>query len=807
MNLLTLIKCGLDNHSAAVETLVEHLGKYTVGLKNIDLTTIATAVIDSHFEGMTETDANDSIIMNARPLTSHHSDYHIFIGRVFYDTIYLADVHKALNYDNRVSENELLAAAIRYGVKLGHLDARLADDRFNFVALSTAIQPERTNGMTYLGVQTIYDRYSQHQDGIRYESMQSMWMRISMGLAINEDDPTKRAIEFYHLLSNFDYMASTPTLFNAGTVHPQLSSCYLTTIADDLYEIYTAMRENAMLSKFAGGIGNDWSAVRALNSHIKGTNGKSQGTVPFLKVANDTAVAVNQGGKRKGAICAFLTTWHLDIEEFLDLRKNTGDDRRRTHDMNTANWVPDEFMRRVFNDEQWTLFTPSEVPELNELYGEQFAERYRYYEAHAAELGLMHKVVLAKDLWRRMLSMLFETGHPWINFKDVCNLRSPQRHVGVVHSSNLCTEITLNTSAEEIAVCNLGSINWVNHIKDGKINAAKLERTIATAVRMLDNVIDINYYPVDKARTSNMRHRPVGLGMMGFQDALYILGIPYGSDAAVEFADTSAELFGYYATKASALLARERGSYPSFEGSSWSKGQVAYDTIEEACRQRGEGYHDVDMSTQLGQAAWDELRELVRGGMRNSNVTAIAPTATIANIIGVTQSIEPTFENIYVKSNLSGEFTQISKYLVAALEKEGLWSVDMSNQIKENDGKLTGIPGIPKYLVDLFATAFEVHPKYIIDAGSRRQKWLDQSQSLNLYVDKADGRVLDRIYKMAWIKMLKTTYYLRAKGATSAEKSTGTKSKLTAVAVNTAPVANPVPQACSIDNPECEACQ
>lgn len=812
MNLLTLIKSGLTNRDEAIITLVEHLGKYTVGLKNIKLAAIATIVVDSYFEGMTEEDAEESVVINSRPFTSEHSDYSIFIGRVFYDTKYLKDVHKALSFDKRVPEYDLFSPAIRHGVKLGHLDPRLIDGRYDFVALTAAIRGDRTNDMTLLGVQTLFDRYSQHDGGVRYESIQSLWMRISMGLAINEKEPTEAAIDFYNVLSVFDYMASTPTLFNAGTLRPQLSSCYLTTIEDDLYNIYSSMRDNAMLSKWAGGIGNDWSKVRALNSHIRGTNGKSQGTVPFLKVSNDTAIAVNQGGKRKGAICAYLTTWHLDIEEFLDLRKNTGDDRRRTHDMNTANWVPDEFMRRVFLDKDWTLFTPSEVPELNELFGNAFEARYKYYEEHAAELGLLHKVVRAKDLWRKMLSMLFETGHPWITFKDVCNIRSPQQHAGLVRSSNLCTEITLNTSIEEIAVCNLGSINLVNHIENGKINRAKLERTISIAVRMLDNVIDINFYPVEAARTSNLRHRPIGLGMMGFQDALYTLGIPYGSDEAIKFADESAELFGYYATRASALLARERGSYGSFEGSTWSKGKVALDTLADAIAMRGTDFAEVNTDTVLGQEAWDEVRELVRGGMRNSNVTAIAPTASIANIVGVTQSIEPTFENIYVKSNLSGEFTQISKYLVAALEREGLWSEEMSNAIKDNEGKLTGIEGIPQYLVDLFATAFEVHPKYIIECASRRQKWLDQAQSLNLYIADADGKKLDRIYKMAWIRLLKTTYYLRAKGATSAEKSTSSKSKLTAVAVPVAPatdfsVAAPIPGACSIDNPDCEACQ
>ena len=694
--------------------------------------------------------------------------------------------------------------------------------------MAAAIQPERSNQFTYLGLQTLFDRYFIHSDGVRFELPQLFFMRVSMGLSLNEENREERAIEFYNLLSSFDYMASTPTLFNSGTLRPQLSSCYLTTIADDLYNIYGAMRDNAMLSKWAGGLGNDWTPVRALNSYIKGTNGKSQGVVPFLKVANDTAVAVNQGGKRKGAVCAYLETWHLDIEEFLELRKNTGDDRRRTHDMNTANWVPDLFMQRVFEDAEWTLFTPSETPDLHDLTGAEFAERYAYYEGIAKETNMLHKKVRAKDLWRKMLSMLFETGHPWITFKDVCNLRSPQQHVGVVHSSNLCTEITLNTNEDEIAVCNLGSINLVQHVQGGVLDREKLARTVKTAVRMLDNVIDINYYAVPQARNSNLKHRPVGMGIMGFQDALYEMKLAYGSEAAVEFADESMEVISYYAISTSSDLAVERGTYETFKGSLWDQGILPIDSLDIVQKARPDRMFEVDRTMRLD---WDTLRTKVqKDGMRNSNVMAIAPTATISNICGVSQSIEPTFQNLYVKSNLSGEFTVINPYLVRALKDRGLWDSVMVNDLKHFEGSVQKITRIPEELKAIFATAFEVEPRWIVDAASRRQKWIDQAQSLNLYISGANGKKLDMTYKMAWLRGLKTTYYLRALGATSAEKSTINTGALNAVkpaTVAAAPVAAvaqeakpvvsaeeegfanaaPVPQACSIDNPDCEACQ
>ena len=631
-------------------------------------------------------------------------------------------------------------------------------------------------------------------------------MRVAMGLSINEENREEKAIEFYNLLSSFDYMSSTPTLFNSGTIHSQLSSCYLTTVPDDLHGIYGAIQDNAMLSKWAGGLGNDWTPVRGLGSHIKGTNGKSQGVVPFLKVVNDTAVAVNQGGKRKGAVCSYLETWHVDIEEFLELRKNTGDDRRRTHDMNTANWVPDLFMKRVFEGKPWTLFSPNDTPDLHDLFGKAFEERYEHYESltQSGEIEFFKKVD-AGELWKKMLSMLFETGHPWVTFKDACNLRSPQQHTGVVHSSNLCTEITLNTSQEEIAVCNLGSVNLTHHLKDGKLDQEKLERTINTAIRMLDNVININYYAVGAAENSNMKHRPIGLGIMGFHDSLYMLKVPYASDEAVEFADRSMEAVSYYAIKASSDLAKERGTYSSYEGSLWSKGVLPIDSVAYLKENRGDSYAEVDQSTSLD---WDSLRELVLSqGMRNSNVMAIAPTATIANITGVSQSIEPTYQNLYVKSNLSGEFTVANLHLVNALKEEGLWDSVMVNDLKYYDGSVKEVSRVPEQIKSVYATAFEVEPRWLVDAASRRQKWIDQSQSLNLYIDEPNGKKLDVMYRMAWLRGLKTTYYLRSRGATTTEKSTIATGELNAVSASQEPTTGEAPDACSVLDPDCEACQ
>ncbi len=706
---------------------------------------------------------------------------------------------------------------IKRGIEAELLDEKLA--QFDLSRLGAALKADRDLQFDYLGLQTLYDRYFLHIDETRIELPQAFFMRVAMGLALGEIDREARAIEFYNVLSSFDFMSSTPTLFNAGTRRSQLSSCYLTTVADDLDGIYEALKENALLSKFAGGLGNDWTRVRALGSYIKGTNGKSQGVVPFLKVVNDTAVAVNQGGKRKGAVCAYLESWHLDMEEFLELRKNTGDDRRRTHDMNTANWIPDLFMRRVMEGGDWTLFSPSTCPDLHDKFGRDFELAYTAYEAKVdrGEIKLFKRMP-AKDLWRKMLSMLFETGHPWITFKDACNIRSPQQHVGVVHSSNLCTEITLNTNDHEIAVCNLGSVNLVQHLKDGQLDHVKLKATVSTAMRMLDNVIDINYYAVKKARDSNLRHRPVGLGIMGFQDSLYQLRVPYASDAAVEFADRSMEAVCYYAYMASTDLAAERGRYSSYRGSLWDRGVLPLDSLDLLAEARG-GYVDVDRSQTLD---WESLRARIQEhGMRNSNCVAIAPTATISNIVGVDASIEPCFGNLSVKSNLSGEFTVVNEYLVRDLKRLGLWDDVMVMDLKHFDGSLRPIDRVPEELKRLYATAFEVEPTWLVEAAARRQKWIDQAQSLNIYMAGASGKKLDDTYKLAWQRGLKTTYYLRTMGATHAEKSTVTHGALNAVsmgggggsvmAANTMAAQEETPGSdvkfCSIDNPDCEACQ
>ena len=704
--------------------------------------------------------------------------------------------HIDLRYDEYFPEYVQLA------IKLQFLDKELAS--FDLAKLASALKPERDRNFQFLGLQTLYDRYFLHRGGVRFELPQAFFMRVAMGVAVREIDRDARAIEFYELLSSFDFMCSTPTLFNAGTLRPQLSSCFLTTISDDLDGIFKAIKDNALLSKYAGGLGNDWSSVRGLGAHINGTNGESQGLVPFLKVVNDTAIAVNQGGKRKGAVCGYLETWHIDLEEFLDLRKNTGDDRRRTHDMNTANWVPDLFLERVEADGNWTLFSPDETPDLHDLYGAVFAERYAFYEAKAQRGEIrVTKTLRAVELWRRMLTMIFETGHPWITFKDPCNLRSPQQHLGVVHSSNLCTEITLNTSNKEIAVCNLGSVNLANHVTPTGIDEGRLKKTITTAMRMLDNVIDINYYTVPEARHSNLRHRPVGLGIMGYQDALYALRVPFSSPEAVRFADTSMELVSFHAISASVSLAAERGRYPSFEGSLWSQGILPLDSIELLQRSRK---HEL----QVGRTStldWPALRKQVKTvGMRNSNTLAIAPTATISNICGVTQSIEPTYQNLFVKSNMSGDFTVVNASLVHDLKRAGLWDEVMISDLKYFDGSLGPIDRVPDDLKRLYATSFEIEPTWLIQAAAQRQKWIDQAQSLNLYLSQPSGRKLDALYREAWHAGLKTTYYLRSRSATHVEKSTMTRTdgKLNAVSMN-APAGSP--KLCAITDPTCEACQ
>ncbi|WP_390827238.1 ribonucleoside-diphosphate reductase subunit alpha [Lentzea alba] len=751
------------------------------------------------YDGITDAELALAPIMAARTMVEQDPDYSYVSARLLLDKLRAEACGVPLNHAEMTERYpDYFLSFVNYGIELGQLDPRLAS--FDLVRLGAALDASRDLNFQFLGLQTLYDRYFLHHDGRRYELPQAFFMRVAMGLALEEDDRDARAIEFYELLSSFDFMCSTPTLFNSGTTRPQLSSCFLTTVDDDLAAIFHGISNNALLSKFAGGLGNDWTPVRGIGAHIKGTNGKSQGVVPFLKVANDTAVAVNQGGRRKGAVCAYLETWHIDVEEFLDLRKNTGDERRRTHDMNTANWVPDEFLRRVRANGQWTLFSPDEVPDLHDAFGDEFAAKYRAYEEKAAngEIKVFRRLP-AVDLWRRMLTMLFETGHPWITFKDPCNLRSPQQHSGVVHSSNLCTEITLNTTIDEVAVCNLGSVNLAQHVTENGIDHARLEKTVRTAVRMLDNVIDVNYYTIPEARNSNLKHRPVGLGLMGFQDALFTLGTPMASEEAVEFADRSMEEISYYAISASAELAQERGAYQSFEGSLWSRGILPIDSVEILAATRAEGELAQDRSSTLD---WAAVREKVKRGMRNSNVMAIAPTATIANITGVNQSIEPLYRNLYVKSNMSGDFTVINPDLVRALKQRKLWDERMISDLKLHDGSLGAIDRVPPFLKALYATAFEVDSSWLIEAGSRRQKWIDQAQSLNLYLAQPSGRKLDELYQLAWVRGLKTTYYLRTQSATHVEKSTlqGTDGKLNAVSPVT-------PDACSITDPDCEACQ
>jgi ribonucleoside-diphosphate reductase alpha chain len=794
----------LERLEALVRASCEGLGD------QVDPQAILKAALRDLYDGIPAEEVAKSLVLAARTLIEQDPAYSQVTARLLLDQIRKEILgESATQADMHTRYAGYFPGFIQRGIEAELLDPRMG--QYDLARLGQALQADRDLQFQYLGLQTLYDRYFLHSDGHRIELPQAFFMRVAMGLALQEIDREARAIEFYNVLSTFDFMSSTPTLFNAGALRSQLSSCYLTTVADDLDGIYEAIKENALLSKFAGGLGNDWTNVRALGSYIKGTNGKSQGVVPFLKVVNDTAVAVNQGGKRKGAVCAYLETWHLDVEEFLELRKNTGDDRRRTHDMNTANWIPDLFMKRVIEGGEWTLFSPSDCPDLHDLYGKAFEKAYTAYEGRAArgELKLFRKVP-AQTLWRKMLTMLFETGHPWITFKDPSNIRSPQQHAGVVHSSNLCTEITLNTNGGEIAVCNLGSVNLANHMAQGAdgiwaLDTDKVRRTVRVAMRMLDNVIDINYYAVKKARDSNLRHRPVGLGIMGFQDCLHRMRVPYASQDAVDFADRSMEAVCYHAYWASTELAEERGRYSSFHGSLWDRGILPQDSLRLLAEERG-GHVEVDASATLD---WDALRQRIRQhGMRNSNCVAIAPTATISNIVGVSASIEPNYKNLYVKSNLSGEFTVVNDQLVNDLKARGLWDEVMVADLKYFDGSLARIDRIPADLRALYATSFEVDPSWLVEAAARRQKWIDQAQSLNLYVAEPSGKKLDETYKLAWLRGLKTTYYLRTMGATSAEKSTGRGGELNAVPVAAGEAAaEAAAKFCSIDNPECEACQ
>ncbi|BAT61819.1 ribonucleoside-diphosphate reductase 1 subunit alpha [Variibacter gotjawalensis] len=792
------------------------------GLDGVSIEAVLTEAHRNLYDGITLDELAQAPILAARTLIETEPNYAKVSARLLLDKLRREALSFVSGTPEQATQAEMAArypdyflGYVKTGIASDLLDPELA--RFDLPRLAAALKPERDLQFDYLGFQTLYDRYFLHVRGHRFELPQAFFMRVSMGLALREIDREARAIEFYDLISSFDFMASTPTLFNSGTQRPQLSSCFLTTVPDDLDSIFKSIKDNALLAKYSGGLGNDWTAVRGLGAHIKGTNGESQGIVPFLKVANDTAIAVNQGGKRKGAVCAYLETWHIDIEEFLDLRKNTGDDRRRTHDMNTANWIPDLFMQRVEARGQWTLFSPDETPELHDLYGKDFRTAYEAYEAKAdrGEMKVFRRVA-AVDLWRKMLTMLFETGHPWITFKDACNLRSPQQHAGVVHSSNLCTEITLNTSADEVAVCNLGSVNLAAHVTRDGLDQARLARTVKTAMRMLDNVVDINFYTIPEARRSNLRHRPVGLGIMGFQDALEKLRLPTVSEEAVTFADTSMEAVSYYAISASVDLAAERGRYPSFDGSLWSRGILPIDSLAILSEARD---GDVELDTAMTMD-WEKLRRrVVTTGMRNSNCMAIAPTATISNIVGVSQSIEPSYSQLYVKANMSGDFTVVNASLVRDLKERGLWDEVMVSDLKYYDGKLAAIDRIPADVKALYATSFEIETSWLIRAAARRQKWIDQGQSLNLYIAQPSGRKLDEAYRQAWRLGLKTTYYLRALAATHVEKSTvkktdGKLNGVSAVAVaapalSDAPLQNGVeaPNACSINDPTCEACQ
>lgn len=803
-----------------IDRLEKVINEACADLSGVDSQKVITETKRNLYDGIREAELYHAPILAARSMIEYDPAYSQVCARLLLDKLRMEVLTFIYGINTNATQGEMaeqygdyFKQYIKTAVTAELLDPEL--EKFDLDKITAALLPERDLQFQYLGLQTLYDRYFLHIEDNRIELPQAFFMRVAMGLALREIDREEKAIEFYRLLSSFDFMSSTPTLFNSGTRRSQLSSCYLTTVADDLEGIYKSFKDNALLAKYSGGLGNDWTRVRGMGAYIKGTNGKSQGLIPFLKVANDTAVAVNQGGKRKGAVCAYLETWHIDVEEFLDLRKNTGDERRRTHDMNTANWIPDLFMERVYNDEQWTLFSPNDAIELHECYGEAFKTIYEEYEdkAQRGEIKLFKKV-RALDLWRKMLTMLFETGHPWMTFKDPCNIRSPQSHAGVVHSSNLCTEITLNTSDQETAVCNLGSINLVAHLEDNNgvisINQQKLERTINTAMRMLDNVIDINFYNIPEARRSNLKHRPVGMGIMGFQDALFNLKIPYGSKAAVDFADHSMEIISYHAIQASTNLAEERGSYPSFNGSLWSQGILPIDSVKllEQARTKlrlpevaaASMLAGMDKSMQLD---WTALRERVkRVGMRNSNTMAIAPTATISNICGVSQSIEPVYQNLFVKSNLSGDFTVVNRIMVEHLKSLGIWDEVMILDLKYYDGSLQQIERIPQAIKELYATAFEIDSSWLIEAASRRQKWIDQGQSLNLYIAQANGKKLDELYRLAWERGLKTTYYLRSSSASHVEKSTLTRTdgKLNAVS-------SIQPQACSIDDPDCEACQ
>jgi ribonucleoside-diphosphate reductase alpha chain len=722
------------------------------------------------FDGASTSDIERALILSATAFIERDPDYSKLSAKLFLQRLYKEAMEVSVNEDTIDAEyRRTFIDGIKFGTENNYLDKRLLE--FDLEKLSNSLSLEKDDLFQFIGIQTLYERYFLKDNERRFELPQAFWMRVAMGTAMNEKDKEARALEFYNILSSMEFVSSTPTLFHSGTPHPQLSSCYLTTISDDLSHIFKCVGDNAQLSKWSGGLGNDWTNIRATGSRINSTNVDSQGVIPFLKIANDVTVAINRSGKRRGATCAYLETWHLDIEDFLDLRRNTGDDRRRTHDMNTANWIPDLFMKRVVEEKEWTLFSPEEVPNLHESYGSKFEEVYTNYE-NQIESGKIKKFkkIHAPDLWKKMLTRIFETGHPWITFKDPCNIRSPQDHVGVVHSSNLCTEITLNTSPEETAVCNLGSINLEKHITlDGKLDRELLQKTVKTAIRMLDNVIDLNFYPTIEARNSNLKHRPIGLGIMGLQDVFFKLNLPFESPKALNFSDQLLEFISYNAILTSSELAKERGSYESFNGSKWDRGIFPLDTLSLLEKERKE---NIEIN-KIASLKWEEVRAKVKKyGMRNSNTMAIAPTATISNIAGCFPCIEPIYKNIYVKSNISGEFTVVNSYLVSDLKKLNLWSKDMLDKIKYSDGNLDKIDEIPEQLKNKYKEAFSIDPFMLLKHSAVRGKWIDQSQSTNIFMQGGSGKLLSEIYITAWKLGLKTTYYLRTLAASQIEKST-----------------------------------
>ncbi len=801
--------------------------------EDVSVEEISKEVIKNIYDGVSVDEIEKALILASISFIEKDPSYNFVSSKLFLYKLYREVVGEP--YNNSNMENLYRSSftySIQKGIEEGILDKRLLE--FDLEKLSKELIIERDNLIQYMGLEILYDRYFGRIGNRRIEMPQTFWMRVAMGLAVLEgENKNEKAIEFYNLLSSLKFISSSPTLFNSGSTHAQLSSCYLTTVMDDLHHIFKSYGDNAQLSKWSGGVANDWSNIRGVGSIIQSNRIESQGVIPFLKIANDAALAINRSGRKRGAVVAYLETWHFEIEDFLDLKRNTGDERRRTHDMNTANWIPDLFMKRVMNNEKWTLFSPHDVLDLHDLYGKKFEKRYEEYEEMARRGEIKQfKIVDAVKLWRKMLSMLFETGHPWITFKDPCNIRSPQDHIGVVHSSNLCTEITLNTSEDEIAVCNLGSINLGRHVIDGKLDAELIEKTVRTAIRMLDNVIDINFYPTKEARNSNLKHRPIGFGLMGFQDALYKLDINFDSKDAIEFADRSMEIISYYAILTSSELAKERGTYESYNGSKWNRGIFPIDTIDLLEEERGMKI-DVSRDEKLD---WTPVRKHVKEfGMRNSNVMAIAPTATIGNISGAYPCIEPIYKNIYVKANVTGEFTIVNHYLINDLKKLNLWNDEMLEQLKFNDGNLNKIGSIPDKLKDKYKEAFDIEATTLIDLAAVRGKWIDQSQSLNIFIKGVSGRKLDDAYMHAWTKGLKTTYYMRGMAATQIEKSTldaqkygftqkrdneniktedivvqDDSIKISSIAVKpaiTVPEVKEKPKLCLIEDPDCEACQ